>query len=103
MYLQMTVSPQLRGQYWHLEKGRYNGEEPRYGRVRRCAVFGRAFRFGTVSEGKPRTDVDKYHTSTLDTMVEDIGTVGPLVADKEWQAMARSKAKEKGFPAIRLS
>ena len=39
----------------------------------------------------------------LDTMVEDVGTVGPLVADEEWQAMARSKAKDKGFPAIRLS
>ena len=86
-----------------MENGWYNAEYLRYRRIRRCAVFGRAFRFGTVSPGKPTPDVVEYHSSILDTMVEDVGTVGPLVADEKWQAMARSKAKDKGFPAIRLS
>ena len=31
------------------------------------------------------------------------GRIGPPVADEEWQAMARSKATEKGFQAIWLS
>ena len=31
-----------------------------------------------------------------------LGRIGPPVADEEWQAMARSKATEKGFQTMRL-
>ena len=57
----MTVSPGFRGQYLHLEKGRYNGKEPRYGRVRRCAFFAWASRFAIANEGRPTPDVGEYH------------------------------------------
>ena len=55
------------------------------------------------ARGNPERTPSSIILSILDTMVENVGTVGPLVADKEWQAMACSKAKDKGFPAIRLS
>ena len=55
------------------------------------------------ARGNPERTSTSIILSILDTMGEDVWTVGPLVADEEWQAMARSKAKDKGFPAIRLS
>ena len=72
-------------------------------------VFGVVRFLAVRSDLEPSARRNPERTSTsiilfiLDTMVEDVGTVGPLVADEEWQAMARSKAKDKGFPAIRLS
>ena len=57
----MIVSPGFRGQYLHLEKGRYNGKEPRYGGVRRCAFFAWVSRFAIANEGRPTPDVGEYH------------------------------------------
>ena len=98
----MAVPSQFCREKWDLEKGWHNAALLRYGRLRRCAGFGRASPFASAIETEPPQEAEKYilHLRYIDKDGRD--GINPLVVLGERRAVALIKAKDKGLKAIRL-
>ena len=98
----MAVPSQFCREKWDLEKGWHNAALLRYGRLRRCAGFGRASPFASAIETEPPQETEKYILRLRYRDKDGRDEITPLVVLRERQAVDLIKAKDKSLKAIHL-